>query len=72
MKKVGVRAQGAEAQGGGVACNYSIGDKVEHPRFGQGEIKAIERLATDNKLVVDFGEAGEKTLLAQFAKLTKL
>ncbi len=71
MRKVGVRAQSSENQAV-VACNYSIGDKVEHPRFGQGEIKGIESLATDNKLIVDFGDAGEKTLLAKFAKLTKL
>mgnify|MGYP003101498001 CR=1 FL=1 len=32
----------------------------------------IETLATDHKLVVAFDSVGEKTLLAKFAKLTKL
>ena len=37
-----------------------------------GIVQRIETLATDHKLVVAFDGAGEKTLLAKFAKLTKL
>ena len=54
-------------------CNYAMGEKVEHPKFGAGVIRHIEALATDHKLIVEFGDGyGEKTLLAKFAKLTKL
>ncbi len=53
-------------------CPYAIGDRVEHPKFGVGIINRIESLTTDHKVVVDFGQYGEKTLLAKFAKLTKL
>lgn len=54
-------------------CIYSVGDRVEHPKFGVGVINRIENMATDHKVVVDFGgQYGEKTLLAKFAKLTKL
>lgn len=53
-------------------CAYSTGDRVEHPKFGAGVIVRIESMATDHKLVVDFGQYGEKTLLAKFAKLVKL
>ncbi len=53
-------------------CAYSTGDRVEHPKFGAGVIVRIESMATDHKLVVDFGQYGEKTLLAKFAKLSKL
>ena len=35
-------------------------------------MQRIETLSTDHKLVVAFDNAGEKTLLAKFAKLTKL
>ena len=48
-----------------------VGERVEHPKFGCGEIVRIETLAADHKLVVVFEEYGEKTLLAKFAKLTK-
>ncbi len=53
-------------------CAYSVGDRVEHPRFGAGEVVKIEPLATDHKLIVRFASGEEKTLLAKLAKLTKL
>ena len=53
-------------------CPYAEGDRVEHPKFGVGVVRRIETLATDHKVVVDFGQYGEKTLLAKFAKLQKL
>ena len=54
------------------ACAYSVGERVEHPKFGRGEVIRIEPLATDHKLVVRFASGEEKTLLAKLAKLTKL
>ena len=79
MRRVGVRPTdpGAGAATGGAAegasaGGYTVGERVEHPKFGAGSIVRIETLATDHKLVVRFDHAGEKTLLAKFAKLTKL
>ncbi len=54
------------------ACTYSVGERVEHPRFGRGEIVQVVPLATDHKLVVRFVNGEEKTLLSKLAKLTKL
>ena len=51
---------------------YAVGQRVEHPKFGVGIIRRIETLAGDLKLSIAFDGAGEKTLLAKFAKLTKL
>ena len=53
-------------------CAYEVGNRVEHPKFGVGIVSRIDTMAEDYKLVVDFGQYGEKTLLAKFAKLTKL
>ena len=61
----------APAAGNAAASGYAVGERVEHPKFGDGEIVRIETLAADHKLVVVFEEYGEKTLLAKFAKLTK-
>lgn len=79
MRRVGVRPTdpgvGAATDGaaeGVSAGGYTVGERVEHPKFGTGIIERIETLATDHKLVVRFDHAGEKTLLAKFAKLTKL
>ena len=54
------------------ACAYSVGQRVSHPKFGNGKIVTIEALATDHKLVVEFDAFGSKTLLAKLAKLTVL
>ena len=61
----------APAAGNAAASGSAVGERVEHPKFGCGEIVRIETLAADHKLVVVFEEYGEKTLLAKFAKLTK-
>ncbi|MDE5851857.1 MAG: ATP-binding domain-containing protein, partial [Alistipes sp.] len=53
------------------SCAFAVGDRVVHATFGEGVIRRIETLATDHKLVVDFGPSGEKTLLARFAALRK-
>ena len=70
LRRVGVRPAGES--GGVSAGEYTVGQRVEHPMFGVGIVERIETLATDHKLVVRFDNAGEKTLLARFAKLTKL
>ena len=69
LRRLGPRPAG---ETGAVAGDYAVGQRVEHPKFGAGVIRRIETLAADHKLVVDFGSYGEKTLLAKFAKLTKL
>lgn len=74
MRRLGVRPSGAgiTLPGTGVADGYAVGQRVEHAKFGVGIIERIETLAMDQKLVVRFDNAGERTLLAKFAHLTKL
>ncbi len=67
-----LNAGAAPVAGNPAASGYATGDRVEHPKFGRGTIVRIETLAADHKLVVAFEEYGEKTLLAKFAKLTKI
>ncbi len=71
----GMRRIGSRPAGGGTFAasgDYAIGQRVEHQKFGVGIIRRIEVLAGDHKLVIAFDNVGEKTLLAKFAKLTKL
>ncbi|MBR4046488.1 MAG: UvrD-helicase domain-containing protein [Alistipes sp.] len=72
----GMRSLGARQAESGVAfagaCDYRVGERVAHPKFGAGTIERIEPLTTDHKVVVAFDKYGSKTLLAKFAKLTKL
>lgn len=48
--------------------NVEIGMKVEHPRFGIGEVVEIEGMAPNTKATVNF-PIGKKQLLLKFAKL---
>ncbi|MGL4629671.1 MAG: ATP-dependent helicase [Leadbetterella sp.] len=45
------------------------GDKVEHQKFGFGQVKQIDFLGPTAKAIVHFDSEGEKTLLLSFAKL---
>ena len=45
------------------------GQRVEHDRFGYGEILSLEGDGPDKKAVVRFDNGGQKTLLLKFAKL---
>ncbi|MGQ1945981.1 ATP-dependent helicase [Geofilum sp. OHC36d9] len=46
-----------------------LGCKVEHDRFGYGEVVALEGVAPNVKATVSFENAGQKQLLLKFAKL---
>jgi DNA helicase-2/ATP-dependent DNA helicase PcrA len=46
-----------------------VGQTIEHPRFGIGEIIKIEGQGDNKKGLVDFEKFGEKTLILKFAKL---
>jgi DNA helicase-2/ATP-dependent DNA helicase PcrA len=45
------------------------GDKVEHPKFGYGDVKKVEVQGPTSKAIIYFEKEGEKTLLLSFAKL---
>ena len=72
MRSVGVRSADSAMEGTAGVCDYRVGERVSHPKFGAGTIERIEPLTTDHKVVVVFDSYGSKTLLAKFAKLSKL
>ncbi len=49
----------------------SIGDRVMHPVFGEGQVSGLSGLGTQRKIIVNFKNVGKKTLMLKFAKLTK-
>ncbi|MDA8228644.1 MAG: DNA helicase PcrA [Desulfitobacterium hafniense] len=52
-------------------CNYHVGEKVEHSKFGKGIIVAIKGEGSQAELSIVF--SGEiKKLIAEYAKLEKL
>lgn len=50
-------------------AKLAVGDKIEHPKFGFGEVTKIEVQGANKKAHISFEKAGEKTLLLSFAKL---
>lgn len=52
--------------------NLVVGNRIYHPRFGEGLLLSLEGLEANAKAVVRFDTAGEKTLLLRFAKLQPL
>ena len=49
--------------------NITVGNIVEHNRFGKGKILALEGKGPNKKAEIQFGTVGKKKLLLQFAKL---
>lgn len=45
-----------------------VGMRIEHSRFGIGSIAQIDCNSIDHRIIVDFDNTGQKTLLLKFAK----
>ena len=52
--------------------DYAVGDRVMQERFGAGTVKEIKDGARDFEVTVEFDGAGQKRMLASFAKLQKI
>lgn len=50
----------------------SVGQHIEHSRFGRGEIVALSGTGNDAKATVNFDNVGTKQLLLRFARFTVL
>lgn len=50
---------------------FAVGDTVSHSNFGTGKIRSMTPMAGDTLLVIDFDKAGQKKLMANYAKLKK-
>ena len=48
----------------------TVGTRIEHNRFGQGTIKETSGSGENARLVVNFDNCGDKTLLLKFATIT--
>ena len=45
------------------------GMRVEHDRFGEGEVISVEGNGSNQKAIIHFHQAGQKQLLLKFARL---
>ncbi len=65
-------SEGAAASPSLFEGDLAPGTKVEHSRFGRGEILRIEGVGGDKKAEIKFQVGGIKKLLLRFAKLKVL
>lgn len=54
-----------------IEYNYNVGDCINHPKFGEGEITGISGTGGELMVQVNFSRGGEKLLMAKYASLTK-
>lgn len=47
-----------------------VGSRIEHSRFGLGEVREVSGEGDNARIVVKFDNVGDKTLLLKFAKIT--
>jgi len=52
-----------------IGSPLSVGDKVEHQRFGRGIVLGIDGVGENMKATVKFDNTGTKQLLLKFARL---
>ena len=51
---------------------YRGGEKVRHPKFGEGQVLAVSGVGERQEVTVHFGAAGTKKLIVKFANLSKI
>jgi DNA helicase-2/ATP-dependent DNA helicase PcrA len=52
--------------------NLKIGDKVRHPKWGEGSISNLVGGGGDGLVTVDFPNVGQKMLMLKYAPLEKI
>ena len=52
--------------------SFEVGDRVKHNIFGEGTITATLQMGNDEMITIDFDTRGEKKVMRNNAKLTKL
>lgn len=65
-------AQRTQASASSQRQTIHAGARVEHQRFGLGTVVAVEGVGENEKATIEFQNAGTKTLLMKFARLTVL
>jgi DNA helicase II / ATP-dependent DNA helicase PcrA len=61
-----------ESAGAGVHLGLEGGDKVRHPKWGEGTIESVVGAGGDGLVTIDFPNVGQKMLMLKYAPLEKL
>jgi DNA helicase-2/ATP-dependent DNA helicase PcrA len=61
-----------ESAGAGLSMNLQVGDRVKHPKWGEGAIRDVVGGGGDGLVTIDFPNVGQKMLMLKYAPLEKL
>jgi DNA helicase-2/ATP-dependent DNA helicase PcrA len=61
-----------ETAGNGVNLGLAVGDRVRHPKWGEGLVKAVTGAGGDGLLTINFPNVGEKMVMLKYAPLEKV
>ncbi|HTV74230.1 MAG TPA: DUF3553 domain-containing protein [Candidatus Acidoferrales bacterium] len=61
-----------ETAGAGVHMSLAVGDRVRHPKWGEGLIGAVEGAGSDGLLTINFPNVGQKMVMLKYAPLEKV
>ncbi len=61
-----------ESAGAGIGMDLKDGDKVRHPKWGEGTIRDIAGAGGDGLVTIDFPNVGQKMLMLKYAPLEKI
>ncbi|HEY0797992.1 MAG TPA: DUF3553 domain-containing protein, partial [Candidatus Baltobacteraceae bacterium] len=61
-----------ETAGAGVNMGLQVGDRVRHPKWGEGLIGAVEGAGSDGLLTINFPNVGQKMVMLKYAPLEKV
>ncbi len=56
----------------GTSENIAVGDRVRHVKFKDGVVTSIKQMGNDALVTVNFDEFGTKSVMKNFAKMTKI
>ncbi len=61
-----------ETAGAGVGLGLEVGDRVRHPKWGEGTVSATAGAGGDGLLTIMFPNVGEKMVMLKYAPLEKV
>jgi transcription elongation factor GreA-like protein len=61
-----------ESAGAGMNMNLKKGDRVRHPKWGEGTIGDVVGAGGDGLVTIDFPNVGQKMVMLKYAPLEKV
>ena len=56
----------------GSAADIDVGDRVRHAKFGEGVVVKVKQMGNDAMVTVNFDGIGEKAVMKNYARMTKI